>query len=200
MTRRLPNETRAHTIFRITQQCLRETVTSMETFAAGVVELYEKRVALRARTIRFHTGGDAYRDMRANAQILRRYMDDEVSARLPVDLEESWVLALPEPYREDCISALAARYGRLAPVAPEASARGPVGDLGRLMREVGEYVEALAPALADGVLDEGDLELIPGIRKELRDVQRELAAMEARLDAIEAAAAVTVVPMRREAP
>lgn len=164
-------ETRSQVIERHLRALLRETRTSWPTLASRVVEHYHARTPLHARAVRFHVGGDAYDDMRANAQLLRRWFDEDTNARLPADLEEAVVLALDEPYRARCLEDLAARYGLLAvPAALEAGA-AEFCDHRRLagfMREAGEAAAAVARMLDDGRIGPEDQPLVEATVNQLR--------------------------------
>lgn len=149
---------RQSVVYGYTRRMLDETATNANTFAMAVAELYLQRTAPDVRTVPLRLGGgdDLIKAMKANGQTLRRYMDGTVKV-LPADLEDAWVLALPEPYRSDCERDLASRRGRYSTPhfdAPEG--RAPVG-MGELFTEFGQLCEALAPALADGVICEKDL-------------------------------------------
>ena len=162
-------------LFAYTRRMLDETATNANTFAMALAELYLQRTAPDVRTVPFKLGeGDALlAAMKANGQTLRRYMDGTVKV-LPADLEDAWVLALPEPYRSDCERDLAQRRGRCSIALPEAGEAGEVTSLGHLAAEFGQLLEALAPALADGRLCEADL---PHARKILNESDDLIAAV-----------------------
>lgn len=143
-------ETRSEVLFRFTQRLLHETRCSMEAFAQNVVEEYHKSVPPASRDVEFKSEGDVFKCAAINAQKLRRYMDVDVNARIPVDLEEAWVRGLPEPYRSECLRDLAARHGLLAVPVPGASTVTDMQSVSRLSREFGEVLEAIGPMLENG--------------------------------------------------
>src|SRR5688572_24462662 len=91
---------RQSVIYGYTRRMLDETATNANSFAMVVAEKYLAMVAPDVRCVPFRLGdGDELlKAMKNNAQILRRFMDNTVRT-LPVDLEDAWVMALPEPHR-----------------------------------------------------------------------------------------------------
>lgn len=151
---------RQQVIYGYTHRLLNETAMNANSFAMQVAENYFAMTAphmhdKKAVPLRMGQGDDLADALKANGQALRRYMDGTVKT-LPADLEDAWVLSLPEPYRSDCERDLAARRGllpiRLALIAADADTAG----IGNLMTEFGSLVSALTPATADGVIDERD--------------------------------------------
>ncbi len=141
-----------------TRRMLDETATNANSFAMAVAERYHQMVAPDVRQVPLRLGeGDALcKAMRDNGQVLRRYMDGTVKA-MPVDLEDAWVLSLPEPYRGNCERDLARRRGMVPVPRPVDSESAQVVCLSRLMSEFGQLIEALSPAMADGRIDANDL-------------------------------------------
>lgn len=128
---------------------------SFQTYAQNVAETYNARVRPEHREIDFKADGDPIKCIEANAQKVARYFDPAVNARLPVDLEEACVLALPEPFRGRCLADLAARYGLLAvpiPTGESADAR----KVAQMMTECGEAVTELVPCIEDGAIGPED--------------------------------------------
>lgn len=149
---------RQSVVYGYTRRMLDETATNAASFAMQVAESYLAMTAPDVRTVPFRLGegDDLLKAMRNNAQILRRYMDGSVKT-LPADLEDAWVLALPDPYRADCERDLASRRGRLTMRALGADAAARTVGVGELALEFGQLLEALAPALSDGAITEADL-------------------------------------------
>lgn len=148
---------RQDVIYGFTQQMLRETGLNRRSFAMAVADLYLQRVAEDDREVPFRItlGGDGDADKKHNGQILGRYLDGVVKT-LPADLEDAWVLSLPESYRHNCERELARRRGIL-PIRIDAidTAADTVG-FGRLIKDFGDLCAAISPAVADGVIDEKD--------------------------------------------
>lgn len=178
----ITQETRSETIFRHTNEMLHVTRTSMASFAQQVVENYHDEVPSEARCVEFKMDGDMFRVATTNAQKLHRYMEQEVSARLPVDLEESWVRALCEPYRTECRRELAKRYGLLDVSLPSPLFYSDIETVSRLTKEVGEALVAIAPALADADIDFADAQHLPAALKEIEDVISAALSLKARLE------------------
>lgn len=169
-------------LFGYTRRMLDETATNANTFAMAVAEQYFAMTAPDVRSLKFRLGdGDELlKAMRNNAQILRRYMDGTVKV-LPADLEDAWVLALPEPYRADCERDLASRRSRYTlPMLEDAAGAEALG-IGHLMSEVGQLCEALAPALADGRICAADLPHAHRILRESDDVIAAVLGVRGRI-------------------
>lgn len=180
MTRE-PHDTRAAVVFRHTWAALRSSALCERKLAARIAEAYIARVPLADRVVAFHAGtttDDLLRAEKANAQLFGRFLRGVV--KLPADLEEAWVQALPEPHREECARELVRRYGFLPARAPTSGA-GPVATLGVLLREFGETVGALEPIVADGRVDGADAPHLKRALKELNDLQAALVSFQAQL-------------------
>jgi len=162
---------RQSVIFRYTRQMLDETATNANSFAMDVAERYTRSVApdVRHAAFRMGEGDDLIAALRNNGQVLRRFMDGSVKT-LPADVEDAWVMALPEPYRSDCERELAQRRGRWStPELPDTESGQAIG-LAQLMADVAQLFEALAPALADGKITADDLPHARRILKESDDL------------------------------
>jgi hypothetical protein len=149
---------RQSVIYAYTRRMLDETATNANTFAMELAERYVATVAADVRNVPFRLGeGDELlKAMKNNGQILRRFMSGDVKV-LPADLEDAWVLALPQPYRRECERDLARRRGQWTCAELPDSEAGQAACLARLASEFGQLMEALAPALGDGRIDAKDL-------------------------------------------
>lgn len=177
---------RSAVIFGATRRMLDATALCVRKFASHVADEYAARVAPDQRHVPFRAGvtlDDLCRAERHNAQIISRYMDGTVKV-LPADLEDAWVCALPEPYRAECERELARRRGHLPVRLSPPTEAGQVMTLGRLMGEVGELVDALAPALADGRLSEADLPHARRILDESDDVIAAVLGLRRQVQAL----------------
>jgi hypothetical protein len=112
---------------------------------------------------------DLFKAEKHNAQQLQRYMDGTIKV-LPADLEDAWVLALPEPFRSECERELAARRGRYSERRMEQTEGGQAVGIGHILAEFGQLMEALGPALADGQITDADLPHAKRILAESDDV------------------------------
>lgn len=142
-----PHETRSATVLRHVQAYLRETGTSEWTYAQHVVDIYHLRTAPTHRTVHFADSGDAYRMQKTNAGHIGRFIAG--TQRLPVDLEESCVLALPAERQRGCWVDLAARVGRISIAHPQDGVQGVADDLGKLSRDIGDVYRTLGVLLGD---------------------------------------------------
>ncbi|MBD9368839.1 hypothetical protein [Xanthomonas sp. XNM01] len=153
-------------VYAYTRRMLEETATNAQSFAVEVAERYLAMTSPSARAVPFKTSEtDPAAAMRHNGQILRRYLDGAVKT-LPADLVDAWVLALPDPYRCECERDLARRRGLLAVRAIDAGDVGAAASLADLAVHFAELMRALAPAMADGVINEADL---PHVRAALNE-------------------------------
>ena len=164
-------EPRSQLIARHTRMMMRERGMTRREFATRVAEHYCTHTQLDERTLPLLTGGDWRKTEKHNDQIIRRFMEDEV--RMPVDVEEAWLAAMPDPHRERLLRELDERTGGIWVRKPQAGERtaavGP--DIGRFVREAGEAIEALAPVLADGKINHhDDRRALLEARAQLRDV------------------------------
>jgi hypothetical protein len=154
-------ETRTNVISRHVTAYLRETGLKMPTFAQAVVEQYSARTPDVLRTIEFSSNRDSFQKMKNDAQTLDRYMDG--TCRMPADLEEAIVFALPAERMEALRAELAGRYGLLAvPKMAGDSLTDRAQFAARLAKESGAALQALSKLLTDdqpGPQHEADLEV-----------------------------------------
>jgi hypothetical protein len=132
-----------------TRRMLDETAMNANTFAMALAE------------------GDALlRAIKDNGQTFRRYMDGTVKV-LPADLEDAWVLSLPEPYRSECERDLARRRGRYSFELPGDVAGEDFATIGEVMQQAGELFSEWGKSVADGHLTHAELRRV---EKETDDV------------------------------
>lgn len=148
---------RQSVVYAHTRRMLDATASNYTTFAMEVAQRYLAMTAPDVRQVKLRTGdgADLIKAMENNAQILRRYMDGTVKT-LPADLEDAWVMSLPEPFRSDCERDLARRRGMLSVRLPDCGEAGQTAALATLVQDFGELMSALAPALADGKIERED--------------------------------------------
>lgn len=172
-------------VYAYTRRVLDETGTNAQSFAMSVADSYLALTAPDVRTVPFKLSDDPATDMRNNAQILRRYMDGTVKV-LPADLLDAWVLSLPEPYRSECERDMARRRGWLPVRVPATSTPDQARTVGvaELASEFGQLLEAIAPALADGRIDDADLPFARRILDESDDLIGAVIAMRRQVQAI----------------
>jgi hypothetical protein len=190
--------TRDQAVAHHVNMALRHTTLTREAFADDVVALYHQRTPLDLRGIAFREfarGGDPYTVQRANAQLLFRMLDGVV--RLPAEVEEAVVLALPEPYRGACLHDLAARYGLMAAALPTEAPGAQAAQLGDLANDFGEAVQALAATLGDGHMTPADAGNARIAVRELDDLIARASSLRAQHQAITTGG---VTPLRAAAP
>jgi hypothetical protein len=155
--RRAPQENRAEVIFRWTALMQRGTQCSDETIGIRIVDWYQANLPDCARTLDFKIKGDPFRCAKTNAQRLMRYRKQDINTRMPVEIEEAWVMAgLIEPYRTNCMCELAKRYGSLYVPLPSANGVTDLQSVGRFTQEMGRALETVGPVISDGRIDESD--------------------------------------------
>lgn len=182
-------------IFDFTTQAIRNSHHTDASFAAEVAERYMDMVAPNERTTTFHVGTDADSIVKAgqrNAKLVERFRDG--TTKLPADLVEAWVTALPEPYSLDCRRELSRRHGFIGARIPEGTAEAQLLCSGRVMVEFGEAMQAMA-MLQAGVPDNGaSVSRLHRALKEFEDLVSEAVTMKTTLrealDAREQGAAV----------
>ncbi|ULQ45952.1 hypothetical protein JN531_012665 [Flagellatimonas centrodinii] len=163
MTHR-PHETRAECVWRHILEARYAGRHAMLPYAVEVVMHYHATVPDIARTVVFRVVDGDYtsRGDRYWQQITRMLMAEVDNTRLPADLEESLVLCLPQPYRDRCIQALAARYNLLAVPIPDDTPVGHMASVADFTGAAGGVLSRLAEVLDDQVIDERDAEKAPG--------------------------------------
>lgn len=176
---------RQQVVYAHTRRMLDATASNYTSFAMDVAERYLSMVAPDVRQVKLRTGEgvELIKAMENNAQVLRRYMDGTVKT-LPADLEDAWVMALPEPFRGECERDLARRRGMLAVQMPADDETAQTVGLARLAHEFGELMSALAPALADGKLDATDLPYARRILDESDDLISAVVALRRQVQAL----------------
>lgn len=149
-------ETRGHVLHAHVLMALKHSGRTQADFADAVAHLYAERTPLHARSIEFHAhvaGSNPYDVHKANAQILFRMLRPEFTdSRMPVELEEAVVLALPAPFQDECQRELAERLGLLAaplPVGVDAPLAQQMKSPCELLRRAAAAVESIAPMLDD---------------------------------------------------
>lgn len=175
---------RQSVVYGYTRRMLDETATNSNSFAMSIAEHYHRAVAPDVRHVKFRLGeGDALcRAMKDNGQLLRRYMDGTIKV-LPADLEDAWVSALPEPYRSDCERDLARRRGHIC-VRIDSMECNAVSSVGQLSTEFGELLSAIAPAMADGRINEADLKYAKQILNKSDDLISAVLAVRRLITAL----------------
>lgn len=167
-------------IYGYARRMLDETNMNAQSFAMAVAESYLNTTAPDVRHVPFTLGDDLGHAMKSNAQTLRRYMDGTVKV-LPADLEDAWIMALPEPYRSNCERDLARRRGLLPIRVSECGQVGQVASLAVITKEFGELIGAVAPAMHDGVFTEADRVYAKRILNESDDVIAAVLALRRQI-------------------
>lgn len=112
-------------------------------------------------------GNDVAAFLKASGSWLKRvqrWLAGEID--LPSWLEEAWVLALDPEYNERCVNELASRHGLIG-AREQGGACSPLPAFGQLVARLGQAVELGSEVLADGLINENDLHLLPAFIEKL---------------------------------
>jgi hypothetical protein len=176
------NQTRAECICEITKRAMRESRTNILKFASDVADEYQKRVEPTSRIVDFYAERGSVeaiaRAQRANGQLVNRFLTGVT--KFPADIEESWVASLPDPFRDECVRALAARYGLMAARTPD-EARSTQSDFAMMMHKYADVVDDIGKVLADGKINNQD-------RQNISKAERDIDALIGELVTLRSAA------------
>lgn len=144
--------TRSNVISTLVNAAVLESRTQWNAYAAEVVMHYHDTVDVEDRSVEFHvatTADNHDRATRLNTQTVRRILSGEI--RMCVDIEESLINALPDPYRDHVLSELLCRDGLILARKPPTPCDvvGQVSAPAELMSAAADAVKAIAPMLAD---------------------------------------------------
>lgn len=156
MRRTLP--TRSQVLGQLVTNAVLQARMKWGEYAGEVVAHYHETVDVMDRVVRFHvaTGPEDFEDTsRLNTQTIRRLLIGE--QRMPSDLEESLLAALPAEARDAAMAELLDRQGLLLARRPRVTTaleavRAPCD----LMRHTASAVERIAPMLQDHVICPAD--------------------------------------------
>lgn len=130
---------------------------SRETVMAEVVEVHKRLGAEVISGIQFESGGDAFNRMRANAERIWRWLDDETKDTnlLPANFVRTLIAALPLDLRLHVLDDLLAGTGLQADVLGESGEGTSLPQhLRRISKECGEAAASLAQVLDHGGADD----------------------------------------------
>lgn len=182
-------EPRSRTILRHTRQAIGEDRLKTLPFSEKVAERYLGMTAPEDRTVGLRDQGETMQSALAakkhNGVVVDRLIKGAVRT-FPADLEDAWVLELPQPYRQRCEVDLAARRGHIVVRDPRASdtPAEQTGDLACLLREFGDAATALAPIFANGVVDLEDLPHVPPALQQIGELLTSALQVHRRLTAV----------------
>lgn len=159
---------RSQALIDITRDYLRDTGCAAMAFSKLVSLIYLQIVPAHQRLIEIKPWRDldeavADRIIQAQYKRFQRYMEREVP--IPADLEEAWVEALPDPYRERAVVQLCGRYGA---ATVELSHHVTCAGVGGFMGRGADFMATLAAVMGDGKIDANDAQYLPELRQACR--------------------------------
>lgn len=140
---------------------------SLIGFSGEVAIHYHRLTPVHAQTVplkQANIGNDVdkfFKQQESNTKLLQRWIDG--TTKIPIEVEEALIDALPEPYHSRCIHDLSIRMGVL-PIRIQAP--NSLSELADVIREGAEALAAEAPLMEDGVIDGNDAEQAQNAAKE----------------------------------
>lgn len=166
----------------IINQMLRiDRAIKIEGYSVDVVEHYLNSTPDDKREIAFHVGRDVERDSATNAQLITRALQgihsesrktQKTSVLHLVELQESLIQSMVEPYKSQCLQILLARFGMLPMMIP---AMGEMEDeelFAQFIEKVGGTLSTLGLMMENKVIGPEDLKHKPKILAELTDLKK----------------------------
>lgn len=152
-------------LIRITREYFEDTGNSKLGFSKMLWTNYLEMVQESQRRLDIHLWGGPFNEFSEriiDKQYTRflRYMDGGIN--LPVDVEESWVEALEEPYRTRAVQQLCSRYNVIAVDQKQ------IPDTKRAslcLSEFSRFLEPVGKMLEDGRIDQNDLPHLESLEK-----------------------------------
>jgi hypothetical protein len=157
------------------------TSISGSTFVANVREYYEANYPEHARGLEWSRVTDIEVRMRRDYDKFKRWFDTDVRSRFPLEILESVVSAFPPERRFRLQIELAGRQGMLAIPMPTGNPSEDGVFLGRIAKETGEAIIAIAQLLEDGAIDSRDKDKAPADIADLDEAIAVMTAMKALL-------------------
>ncbi|KAF1045632.1 hypothetical protein [Xylophilus sp.] len=192
-----PQPSRAVALMEITARAVLASREGVVGFADRVADIYLTTVPVDQQRVKFRPMvGDIQQisaAQKANRQTVDRLIKGEVLS-FPIDLEDAWVLALPEPHQADALRMLSGRLGLLP--AKARSPREAMESVADATRAYADFIARMAPIMADGVIDSRDQPYLKPALTELADLQAALASLQAQLTAALPGEGGKVIPMR----
>jgi len=165
-------ETRSQTVFRHTRAMLHATSDTTEKLALRLMEAHPTMVPPGG--YQFKDTGNLIADVTANTRRIERWLSEDAAAsngRMPIDVEETWLACMLEPYKTDCFRDLHIRVGTMPVLIPKSGAIHDHKSIADLMRETGEAVQAVGEMMeTGGGIGPEDRHLAGNTKKQLIDV------------------------------
>ena len=156
-------------------------LVTWDGYVDSVREIYHRDVPARVRTFEFRdpeSDPEPAKAMTANTAKVMDWFNPRRTVRMPVELEEAAVLALPDPVRERCQQELARRLGCYGALRREIV---PASDLQSESLVGGDYGELLGIVSRmkanGGCINPGDKEAMPDLEASVDRMQADLEAL-----------------------
>ena len=169
-----------------------DRVITMETYVVNVVEYYRENIIPEKQEIDFHIGRDLKRDMESNTQIIRRALDGIynvdsekirfISIMRVIELKESLISVMVEPYKTQCLHILMSRYGRVPVIFSEASNLDDTELFIKLVGKASNVVAGMADMIENGFLDPGNIKRKPKMLSDMTDLIKHIEETIAVID------------------
>lgn len=172
-------ETRPELICRIARTAWNAKAVSLTDFSRAVVAYYfantpESSINTNLRQPSTTSADRLEEDEKHNRQVIERLLKGVVKT-FPADMEESWVMSLPDAYREQALRELSARYGLLPARAVHIA--DFQANAATLMKAIAQVMETFAPIAEDGVINHLDRPHLKPFLASIADAQGVLASL-----------------------
>lgn len=148
--------------------------------AAEIRELHERRYSRHQTTIEWSQHPDPAARMEVDRKHVWRWFE-KGAARLPAEIYDVMILALPPARRFALEQALASERAGVFVGLPTRSGPGLV-HMGEMAKEASEAIMAVGALFEDGALDERDAELAPEALREISHAMAKLLEMRAEIE------------------
>jgi hypothetical protein len=159
-----------------------ETAVSGAVFVANVREHYESSYPEHARSIEFSRVPDPTTRMTRDYEKFKRWLETDIKARFPVEILESVIMAFPAERRFRLQTELASRQNMLAVPMPVGDGSEDGVFLGKIAKESGEALIAIAELFDDGVINHKDRKDAPVAIRQIDEAIAVLTAMKAVIE------------------
>ncbi|KJV08012.1 hypothetical protein [Methylocucumis oryzae] len=156
---------------------LHDTSVSLAVFVSNVREHYEATHLLHSRSIEWSQVADPVIRMTRDAEKFKRWLEQDGSKQLPIDLYDSIVAAFPAERKFSLQIELIARLD-LVPVQMPTSSVDELASFGNIAKKTGQTMIVVAKLYEDGVIDKNDMATAPEALSTIDEAIAALLAMK----------------------